>query len=337
MHVYSCKLRISNCSSACQHFIRRQVRQRSTITPPCCQCRYQKLFKKIIALVLFPKLPYRTSEGERVQGPYIFSVYSSFNQNSEHLYMDLTGKVALVTGGSRGIGLAIVKSLIQANAKVAFTFASKSSEEASEKLVQEIGNDKLAGYKCDASDQRLQERVHEILQAVEQKFGRVTILVNNAGILKRGNVLEVTEQDLDNLMNVNIKSVILTTQTFAKRFVQDSEYGRVVNIGSNLATRSGASGAGIYNMTKAAVASLTKTWAWDLASLNITVNCVEPGSTDTDMNPASSERAKERRKTIARGQYGKPEDIANAVIFFCLHSSRHITGTCLRVDGGQEA
>jgi NAD(P)-dependent dehydrogenase (short-subunit alcohol dehydrogenase family) len=116
-------------------------------------------------------------------------------------------------------------------------------------------------------------------------------------------------------MNVNIKSVILTTQTFAKRFVQDSEYGRVVNIGSNLATRSGASGAGIYNMTKAAVASLTKTWAWDLASLNITVNCVEPGSTDTDMNPASSERAKERRKTIARGQYGKPEDIANAVIF----------------------
>jgi 3-oxoacyl-[acyl-carrier protein] reductase len=251
--------------------------------------------------------------------------------------MDLTGKVALVTGGSRGIGLAIVKSLIQANAKVAFTFASKSSEEASEKLAQEIGNDKLVGFMCDASDQRLQERVHEILQAVEQKFGRVTILVNNAGILKRGNVLEVTEQDLDHLMNVNIKSVILTTQTFAKRFAQDAEYGRVVNIGSNLATRSGASGAGIYNMTKAAVASLTKTWAWDLASLNITVNCVEPGSTDTDMNPASSERAKERRKTIARGEYGKPEDIANAVIFFCLPSSRHITGTCLRVDGGQEA
>jgi NAD(P)-dependent dehydrogenase (short-subunit alcohol dehydrogenase family) len=134
-----------------------------------------------------------------------------------------------------------------------------------------------------------------------------------------------------------LKSVILTTQAFAKRLIDESDYGRIVNIGSNLAEGSGGPRAGVYNMTKAGLASLTRTWAWDLAPFNITVNCVEPGSTDTDMNPGDSERAKERRKTIARGEYGKPEDVANAVIFFCFPSSRHITGTCLPVDGGQTA
>ncbi len=241
---------------------------------------------------------------------------------------NLTGKVALVTGGSRGIGAATAKRLAKDGADVAITYVS--SPDKAHAVVAEIqaGGRKAIAIKADSAD------AAAIKAAVDQtasKLGGLDILVNNAGIFTPGAFEDTSVADLDRIWNVNVRAPIVAMQAAIKHMQNG---GRIITIGSCLGERVAFPGVTIYSMTKGAVANLARGLARDLGSKGITVNVVEPGPIDTDMNPADAEGSDAQAQSTALGHYGKPEDIADTVAHLAGESGRYITGASFLVDGG---
>jgi 3-oxoacyl-[acyl-carrier protein] reductase len=244
---------------------------------------------------------------------------------------ELIGKRALVTGASRGIGAAIALALAEKGADVAITY-ERSAERAAE-LVRAFEAKGRRGFAIQA-DSADAEAVKRSVDQAAESLGGLDILVNNAGIARGGPVADASLADIDALLAVNIRSVILASQAAIKHL---PEGGRIVSIGSCLAERVPFPGITVYSMTKSALLAFTRGLARELGPRGITVNLVHPGPTDTDMNPATGEQADGQRAITALGHYGKPEDVAAAVAFLASPSARQITGTGISVDGGTNA
>lgn len=242
--------------------------------------------------------------------------------------LPLTGKVALVQGGSRGIGAAIVRRLARDGAKVAFTYVSSSA--SAEALAGEInsGGGQALALRADSADtQAVQQAVADTAKA----FGGLDILVNNAGVLAVAPVAEFDLSDFDRLLAVNVRSVFVATQAAVKHMGQG---GRIINIGSTNAERMPFAGGAPYAMSKSALVGLTKGLARDLGPQGITVNNVQPGPVDTDMNPASGEFAESLIPLMAIGRYGQADEIASFVAYLAGPEAGYITGASLLADGG---
>lgn len=244
----------------------------------------------------------------------------------------LENKVALVTGGSRGMGAAIAKRLAMSGADVVITYV-KSAGKAQE-LVAAI--EKESGRKAIAiqADNASHEAVTAAVKQAAATFGRIDILVNNAGIYQYKVFTEHTVEEYDQMMNVNVKAVFMATLA-AVRYM--GEGGRVITIGSNMADRVAGEGGTLYAMSKSALSAFTRGLARDLGPKGITVNLVQPGPVDTDMNPASAGHADALRSMMALGHYGTVEDIAGLVAFLSGQEGRFITGAALTIDGGFNA
>jgi 3-oxoacyl-[acyl-carrier protein] reductase len=246
---------------------------------------------------------------------------------------NLKDKVALVTGGSRGIGAAIVKRLAADGAAVAFTYLN--AEEKAKLLVNEIENagGRAVAIKADSADAKAAQ---EAVEKTVKSFGKLDILVNSAGVsaFKTIDNTDGDLQDVERLMAVNLTGVSATVRAATKYL---PEGGRVISIGSTFADRLAFAGFSDYAASKAAVAAYTRGWAWDLGKKGITVNTVQPGPTATDMNPDDTDFAKAVKANLALGRYGRSEEIAAVVAFLASPDASFITGSTLTVDGGQNA
>ncbi|QEC53533.1 3-oxoacyl-[acyl-carrier protein] reductase [Anseongella ginsenosidimutans] len=243
----------------------------------------------------------------------------------------LVQKTALVMGGSRGIGASIVKRLAAEGAAVAFTY-SRSAEKA-EAIASEInaaGGEALA-VKADSS--RPEEVTAAVSRAAE-KFGRIDLLVNNAGVYNGKPFEEHSLEDYEDVMAVNVRAVYLASHASIRYM---AEGGRIITIGSNMADQAGSPQATLYTMSKSALQGFTRGLARDLGAKRITVNLVQPGPVDTDMNPANTELADFLRSRMAIPEYGKGEDVAGLVAFLASNEGKFITGAALTIDGGLNA
>ncbi|WP_429090876.1 3-oxoacyl-ACP reductase family protein [Aeromonas rivipollensis] len=243
----------------------------------------------------------------------------------------LSGQVAFVQGGSRGIGAAIVKRLARDGAAVAFTYVSSASK--AEELVATItaAGGKALAIRADSTDAVAVQ--HAIRQSVTT-FGKLDILVNNAGVLVWGHLEELTLDDLDRTLAVNIRSVFVACQEAAHHM---GKGGRIINIGSTNADRIPMAGGSVYAMSKSALVGLTKGMARDLGPRGITVNNVQPGPVDTDMNPADGESAEQLKGMMALARYGKDDEIASFVAYLAGPEAGYVTGASLTIDGGFSA
>jgi 3-oxoacyl-[acyl-carrier protein] reductase len=234
-------------------------------------------------------------------------------------------KTALIFGGSRGIGAAAVKRLAQDGYAVGFTYAN--SEKPAAALVEAIvgqGGEALA-IRADSAD------AAALTSAVAQfvdRFGKIDLVLVNAGLFRMNTIEAVTLDELDSMLAVNVRGVYLSIQAAVPHIVDG---GRVVTIGSNVAIRTGFPGSSVYQMTKGAVAAMVKGVALDLAPRRITVNNIQPGPTDTDINAASIDMLSQMSplKRVA-----KPEEIAGLVSYLAREEARYMTGASLTIDGG---
>jgi NAD(P)-dependent dehydrogenase (short-subunit alcohol dehydrogenase family) len=245
----------------------------------------------------------------------------------------LTGKIAFVTGGSRGIGAAIVRRLAADGADVAFTYVSASSAAAAQALAQELSADgrRVRAIQADAAD------AAAVKQAVERaiaELGPIDVLVNNAGVFLAGVIGEASLDDYERTMDINVRAPFVAIQA-AQASMPDN--GRIINIGSCLVERAGRPGVALYAASKAALVGLTQGLARDLGARGITANVVHPGPIDTDMNPANGERADALIATLSLPHYGETRDIAGMVSFLAGPDGRYVTGASLAVDGGYAA
>lgn len=240
----------------------------------------------------------------------------------------LSGKIALVTGSSRGIGAATAKKLASQGATVAVVYGKSKDEgqKVVDAITQAGGKAKL--YSANANKP---ETLPELAKAVLADFGTIDILVNNAGVWGVGLIGEIDYAEYERTRQVNIDAVFALTNAVVPHMKSGA---RIINISSVLGERSLMPGISVYNATKFAVNGFTRSWARDLAPKGILVNSVQPGSTDTDMNPADGEGSEAQRASIPLGRYGRPEEIAGAVAFFAGPDATFITGETLSVDGG---
>lgn len=243
----------------------------------------------------------------------------------------LQGKVAFVQGGSRGIGAAIVKRLVHEGAQVAFTYVS--SAERANALVSEViaASGQVLAIKADSSDAAA---VQQAIRTAAEHFGGLDILVNNAGVLAWGSTEELTLEQLDHTLAINVRSVFVASQEAARHMIDG---GRIINIGSTNAERIPVAGGALYAMSKSALVGLAKGMARDLGPRAITVNNVQPGPVDTEMNPADGEGAEYLKGLIALGRYGKADEIAGFVAYLAGPEASFITGASLTIDGGFSA
>ena len=242
----------------------------------------------------------------------------------------LASKVALVTGGSRGIGAAIAKELAEQGADVAVSYAA--SAEKAETVVREL-KEKGVRAKAFKADQADAKQVDSLVKSVAKEFGRLDILVNNAGVFAGGAVNDSSADlpALQRLFAVNVGGVTAAVRA-AVPFLHEG--GRIITIGSVAGDATPVPGFADYSATKAAVAGYTRGWARDLGAKGITVNTVQPGPIDTDMAPKDGPVADMLKAGTALGRYGKPEEVAAAVAFLASPAAGYITGTTLNVDGG---
>jgi NAD(P)-dependent dehydrogenase (short-subunit alcohol dehydrogenase family) len=245
--------------------------------------------------------------------------------------MTLAGKRALVTGASRGIGAEIAKALAAEGADVAITY-EKSAERAAEVVAAiKAKGRKAVAIKADSAD------VAAVQASVEKtvaELGGLDILVNNAGILRFSDLKDISLADIDALLNVNVRAPIVASKAALPHL---GKGGRIITIGSYFADRVPAPGLGVYAASKSALTAFTKALARELGPKEVTVNLVQPGSIDTDMNPSHGPAADLLKQFMALGRYGASDDIGNAVAFLASTKAKYITGSTLTVDGGANA
>jgi 3-oxoacyl-[acyl-carrier protein] reductase len=244
---------------------------------------------------------------------------------------NLEGKVALITGGSRGIGAAIAKRLAADGANVAITYTKGADAAAS--VVKEIerAGRKAIAIQADAADA---DAVKAAVEKTVTTFGRLDVLVNNAGTAVPKRFEETTLEELDRLMDINIRGVFVATQAALKHMKSG---GRIISIGSAVGERALTPGLVPYSATKGAVKMFTQGLSREVASRGITVNNVQPGPIDTDLNPATGEWAIPQKAFTALGRYGHVDEVAALVAFVAGPESSYITGANLNVDGGMIA
>jgi 3-oxoacyl-[acyl-carrier protein] reductase len=241
---------------------------------------------------------------------------------------ELTGKRALVTGGSRGIGAAIAVALADKGADVAITY-ERSADCAAELIATiERKGRKSAAIQADSAEPAAIQRS---VQAAADALGGLDILVNNAAIARYNSIADFTVEDIDALLAVNVRGPVLAAKAAIPHLQPGS---RIINIGSAGADRIVGAPGTVYYMTKSALQSFTRGLAQELGPRDITVNLVQPGSTNTEMNPENGDFADFQRSLIPLGRFGQPEDVAAAVAFLATPAARQITGTILNVDGG---
>jgi len=251
--------------------------------------------------------------------------------NNNHRTEELKGKTCFVTGGSRGIGRAIVIAMASAGADVAFTY--QTSKEPAETLAKTLEVEK--GVRCRAYQANVAsaDDMQRVVKQVLAEFGPITILVNNAGITRDKSFLKMSREAWDEVMHVNLDGVFHTTQLVAQDMV-GAGWGRIINI-SSIVGQTGNFGQTNYAATKGAIISFTESLARELARKGITVNAVAPGFVETDMVSAMPEAAINQVKAMTpMGRLGKPEEIADAVVFLASPRASYVTGQVLGVNGG---
>lgn len=244
--------------------------------------------------------------------------------------MLLDGKIALVTGASRGIGRAIALKLAEAGATIAINYAGniKAAEEVERMILDNGGKAML--IQADVSDL---DAVDHMIQTVMNAYGKIDILVNNAGITRDNLLMRMKENDWDDVINTNLKGVYYCTK-LASKIMMKQRSGRIINM-TSVVGLTGNAGQANYAAAKAGVVGFSKSMAKELASRGITVNLVAPGFIDTDMTAILPEKVKEElTKSIPLAKLGKPEDVASAVLFLASDEASYITGQTLNVDGG---
>jgi 3-oxoacyl-[acyl-carrier protein] reductase len=243
----------------------------------------------------------------------------------------LTEKVALVTGGSRGIGAAIAKRLAADGASVAITYAKDASAASAVVKAIERNGGKALAIRADAADI---EAVKSAVEKTVATFGRLDVLVNNAGTAVPKTFEETTQEEMNRVIDINIRGVFATTQAALKHL---KEGGRIITIGSAVGERAASPWLVPYSATKGAVKMFTQALSREVGSRGITVNNVQPGPIDTDLNPASGDWAVPQKAATALGRYGRVDDIASMVAFVAGPEASYITGANLTVDGGMNA
>jgi 3-oxoacyl-[acyl-carrier protein] reductase len=244
--------------------------------------------------------------------------------------MILQDQVAVVTGGSRGIGRAIALMLAKEGASVCINYTS-SDDKAKEvqNEIEALGSRAMI-YKADVSNEK---SVEEFSKAVKKEFGKIDILVNNAGITRDGLVLRMKEEDFMSVIEINLKGTFLCSKYFGKLMMKERK-GKIVNISSVVGVM-GNAGQANYAASKAGIIGLTKSLAKEFASRKININAIAPGFIETEMTKKLGEEVKENySKAIPLGCYGQPEDVANLVVFLSSSLSNYITGQVIHVDGG---
>ena len=240
----------------------------------------------------------------------------------------LSGQVAFIQGGSRCIGAAIARRLAAGGASVALTYANSPDRAAEVVAAIEAKGGRALAIRADSADA---DAVKAAVARAAEAYGRIDILVNNAVVLALGDVAEFSLEDFDRTLAVNVRSVFVATQAAVKHM---SEGGRVINIGSTNAERMPFAGGAAYAMSKSALVGLTKGLARDLGPRGITVNNVQPGPVDTEMNPASGEFAETLKGLMALPRYGKDTEIASFVAYLASPEAGYIKGASLLIDGG---
>jgi 3-oxoacyl-[acyl-carrier protein] reductase len=247
------------------------------------------------------------------------------------MFKNLEGKIALVTGGSRGIGAAIAKRLAADGANVAITYSKDADAAAS--VVKEIerAGQKAIAIQADAADA---DAVKAAVEKTFATFGRLDVLVNSAGTAIPKPFEEATLEEMDRVIAINVRGVFVATQAALKHM---NDGGRIIMVGSAVGERAVAPGLVPYAATKGAVKMFTQALSREVGSRGITVNNVQPGPIDTDLNPASGEWAVPQKAATALNRYGRVDEIAAMVAFVAGPESSYITGANLTVDGGMNA
>lgn len=244
--------------------------------------------------------------------------------------MNLKDKVAIVTGGTRGIGREIALELSKEGSNIAITY--NSNDKKARQVVEEIQENgvKAMAVQVNVSDS---EEVNSMVKTVEEELGSPDILVNNAGITKDNLLIRMKEKDWDDVININLKGVFLCTKAISRSMMR-KRYGKIINISSVVGLH-GNAGQGNYSASKAGIVGFTKSMASELASRGIRVNAIAPGFIQTDMTDILKEDVKEMMlDNIPLNDFGKPKDIANLVVFLASEKADYITGEVIKVDGG---
>ena len=243
----------------------------------------------------------------------------------------LEGKIALITGGSRGIGAAIAKRLASDGASVAITYARDTASAAAVAKAIEGSGGKAIAIQADASDA---EAIKSAVAKAVEAFGSLDILVNNAGTAIPKPFEEATIEELDHVLNLNVRGVFITTQAALKHMNND---GRIIMIGSCVGERMMTPGLAAYSATKGAVKMFTQGLSREVGGRGITVNNVQPGPIDTDLNPASGDWAVPQKALTSLNRYGTVDEVSALVAFLASPEAAYITGANLTVDGGTNA
>lgn len=240
----------------------------------------------------------------------------------------LAGRVAIVTGGARGIGRAIVERLVADGARVAFTY--NSSPDAATEMVGQLGEDRVQAIQCDVTDA---EQINALVEKVISAWGKIHILVNNAGITKDTLVLRMSQQDFEDVLKTNLTSAFLATKAVLRPMMSE-RWGRIINIGS-VVGQVGNPGQANYVASKAGLAGMTKSVAQEVASRNILVNCIAPGYIQSDMTAKLGESQQAQLMALVPlKRAGQGADVAAMAAFLASDDAAYITGQVIAVDGG---
>jgi len=242
--------------------------------------------------------------------------------------MRLKNKVALITGGANGIGLATTERFAKEGAKIILWDVSDQGNEIADRLKME--GHEIIFKKVSVTNQ---DEVQKAMTEAQVHFGRIDILINNAGITRDRTLLKMTMQEWDDVISVNLTGVFICTQAIAP-IMKEQNYGRIVSASSNVAIR-GNFGQTNYVATKSAIIGMTKVWAMELGRYNITVNCIAPGFITTAMTDLMSEEIRKQSiPHIPLGKWGVPADIANGYLYLASDEASFVSGICLTIDGG---